>query len=563
MNTEKQSSKTRALTWIAHCLFALGACCTTTFGQVIPEYDLAGAKDPKPDLSFRKENQYKRVHQSSLRFILRGELEKTETFLNEFLSDHSDDAETLYMLGILKGQQGEIQAAESFMRQALAVGLPEGRLIAGPREMLKPLAETELLSALKEKYKRQIVHGPLVGNVTGTSASFWVRTSDEVDIEIVAADPRTHQLVSKSRRAARSRAQDDYTTVASIDGLQPNTEYEYAVWIDGHPRFHKGQQTFRTLARKGNPAKFSIAFGGGAGYVPENERMWDTIGTFDPHAVLLLGDNVYIDDPESVVMQQYTYHRRQSRPEWRKLAARSPVFTIWDDHDFGCNDCWGGPQIAKPFWKKDWVFPIFRQNWANPGYGGGDTQPGCWYKFHIGDVDFIMLDCRYYRTHPKKSPRSMLGPVQLKWLKDQLTNSNGTFKVICSSVPWDFRTKGDSSDTWNGYKKEHEEILGFIDRQKIEGVLLMSADRHRSDAWKISRSGGYDLYEFNSSRLTNQHIHATMEKKGAIFSFNKPQSFGLVTFDTVADDPEVTYEIVDIDGKKPHSITVKRSELRN
>ena len=90
----------------------------------------------------------------------------------------------------------------------------------------------------------------------------------------------------------------------------------------------------------------------------------------------------------------------------------------------------------------------------------------------------------------------------------------------------------------------------------------MSADRHRSDAWKISRPESYDLYDFNSSRLTNQHIHATMKKAGAIFSFNDPQSFGLVTFDTTADDPQVTYEVVDINGKKPHSITVKRSELQ-
>jgi alkaline phosphatase D len=156
----------------------------------------------------------------------------------------------------------------------------------------------------------------------------------------------------------------------------------------------------------------------------------------------------------------------------------------------------------------------------------------------------------------------MLGPVQKKWLKEQLMSAQGTFKVLCSSVPWDFRTKGDSSDTWNGYKEEHEEILSFIEQQDIEGVLLMSADRHRSDAWKISRPNGYDLYEFNSSRLTNQHVHKTMEKAGAIFSYNQPQSFGLVTFDTTATDPQVTYEVVNIDGEKPHSITVKRSELK-
>lgn len=534
------------------------ALATTASSQLIPEYDLGGASKPKPDLSFRKEDQYKRVHQSSLRFILRGELDKTEDFLTGYLRDHPGDAETLYMLGILRGQRGDVVGAEVFMREAIEAGLPDSRLIAGPREVLAPLRQTELVRGLQQKYANRLVHGPLVGSVSGTAASFWVRTLEEVDFVVTVQDARGRQHRS---RPERSKSAEDFTAVVMVDGLQPSVEYEYSVEINGQPCANAAGLKFRTLASKGEPSRFTIAFGGGAGYVPENERMWDTIGSFDPHAILLLGDNVYIDDPESVVMQQYTYQRRQSRPEWRKLTARSPVFTIWDDHDFSTNDSWGGGDIDIPFWKKDWVFPIFRQNWANPGYGGGDVQPGCWYSFPVGDVDFIMLDCRYYRTDPKESPRSMLGSAQKDWLKQQLVAAQGTFKVLCSSVPWDFRTKGDSLDTWNGYKDEHEEILSFIEEKRIEGVVLMSADRHRSDAWKISRPNGYDLYEFNSSRLTNQHVHKTMEKEGAIFSYNKPQSFGLVTFDTTLDDPAVTYEVVNINGEKPHAITVKRSEL--
>ncbi len=528
--------------------------------QEIPDYDLGGASKPGPMLSFKKEDQYKRVHQSSLRFILRNELDKTERFLDQYLENHPDDAETLYMLGILHAQRGNIAHAESLMNQAIAAGLPTGRLVAGPREMFKPLEKTELLQNLMSQHANRLVHGPLVGNVSGSTASFWARTAKESELEVTVTDAVTHLVAGKSQKT-KSKAGEDYTVVVSVSGLKPNTEYDYTMKLDGRDCVADNEQRFRTLPAKGQAGKFVLAFGGGAGYVPQNERMWNTIGSFDPQAILLLGDNVYIDDPESVVMQQYTYHRRQSRPEWRKLTARSPVYTIWDDHDFSCNDSWGGAAIEIPFWKKDWVFPIFRQNWANPGYAGGDALPGCWYTMSIGDVDFIMLDCRYYRTNPKESPRTMLGPVQKKWLKQQLKASNGTFKVICSSVPWDFRTKGNSRDTWNGYKKEHEEILSFIESEEIEGVILMSADRHRSDCWKIARPNGYDLYEFNSSRLTNQHIHPTMEKKGAIFSYNKPQSFGLVTFDTAADDPQVTYEVVNIEGEKPHSITVHRSEL--
>lgn len=527
--------------------------------QLIPSYDLGGASKPRPELRFRDANQYKRVHQSALRFILRGELDKTKKHLDQFLVENPGDAETMYMLAILHGQKGNITEAEAWMERAIDAGLPDDRLIAGPREVMKPLVKTDLFKRLNEKYLHKLVHGPLLGSVSATTASFWMRTSIESDVEVIVSSSETGKEVCRSKKT-KSSASEDFTAVAVVDQLSAGTDYQYSIELNGKPC---ASGTFRTPAPAGEASKFVIAFGGGAGYVPENEKMWNTIGTFDPQAILLLGDNVYIDDPESVAMQQYTYHRRQSRPEWRKLTARSPVFTIWDDHDFSTNDSWGGAEVDKPFWKKDWVFPIFRQNWANPGYGGGDAQPGCWYSFGMGDVDFIMLDCRYYRTNPKESPRSMLGPVQKDWLKKQLAESNATFKVLVSSVPWDFRTKGKSFDTWNGYKEEHEEILSFIETQEIEGVLLMSADRHRSDAWKISRANGYDFYEFNSSRLTNQHIHPTMKKAGAIFSYNKPQSFGLVTFDTTVDDPEVTYEVVNIHGEKPHSITVKRSELQH
>jgi alkaline phosphatase D len=151
--------------------------------------------------------------------------------------------------------------------------------------------------------------------------------------------------------------------------------------------------------------------------------------------------------------------------------------------------------------------------------------------------------------------------VQLEWLKQELTKTTGKFVVVCSSVPWDFRTKGDSLDTWNGYKDEREEIFGFIEEKRIEGVILLSADRHRSDAWKIERKTGYGLYEFSSSRLTNQHVHPRMEEAGAIFSYNELQSFGLVTFDTSVSDPTVKYDVVNIDGDKPFTLDVKRSQL--
>ncbi|MBT4666193.1 MAG: alkaline phosphatase family protein, partial [Opitutae bacterium] len=189
-----------------------------------------------------------------------------------------------------------------------------------------------------------------------------------------------------------------------------------------------------TALKKDAPSdKFTIAFGGGAGYVPPHERMWDTIGAIDPRALLLLGDNVYIDDPKTPEMQLFHYYRRQSQPEWAKLAKKVPIYAIWDDHDFTTNDGWGGPAIEEPSWKRE-VWKIFKENWNNPYYGGGEKQPGCWFDFWIGKVHFVLIDGRYYRESPNGKNPSMLGSAQMKWLKKTLKEP-ATFTVFCTNVP--------------------------------------------------------------------------------------------------------------------------------
>jgi len=317
-----------------------------------------------------------------------------------------------------------------------------------------------------------------------------------------------------------------------------------------------------TSLKKDAPSdKFTIGFGGGSGYVPENERMWDTIGAIEPRALLLLGDNVYIDDPETPEMQRFHYYRRQSQPEWGKLAKTVPIYSIWDDHDFTTNDGWGGPDIEKPSWKRD-VWEIYKENWDNPYYGGGKENPGCWFDFRIGDVHFIMIDGRYYRESPKDESPSMLGPVQMKWLKKTLTKKPATFTVICNNVPMAPKVKPGSKDTWDGYPEERTEIYQYIADQKIPGVVILSADRHRSDAYKVDTEikGMYPLFEFSSSRLTNQHVHKIIDH--SLFGYNAKQSFGRIDFDLTIEDPTVKYTIINIDGKEIHDLTVKLSQLR-
>ena len=357
---------------------------------------------------------------------------------------------------------------------------------------------------------------------------------------------------------AESDADEDYTAIATLHGLRPSTRYRYDVLVDGRSELGPGHPLFKTAPHRGEPARFEVGFGGGAGYVPRNERMWETISARDLQAFLFLGDNVYVDLPETPNgLHHYTYYRRQSGKEFRRLVAGTAIYAIWDDHDSATDDVWLGPYLDRPPWKLP-SLQHFRRNWVNPGYGS-QSWPATWFRFSIGDVEFFMLDGRFYRTNPFGQSPTMLGPDQKGWLLEGLRQSVATFKVLVSPVPWSFNTKGDAVDTWNGFRRERNEIFGFLAENRIDGVVLLSADRHRSDARRIERPVGYPLYEFESSRLTNEAVHRLVP--GALFAYNEKQSFGLLTFDMTRQDPTVTFQIISIDGEAVGEITLRRSDL--
>ena len=384
--------------------------------------------------------------------------------------------------------------------------------------------------------------------------SVWVRTAREATVQFKVHS--SGSLVASSAESQTSR-DADYTAQMRIAGLVPATNYHYEILVDG-AKMEVENAKFTTHPLDGKPGVFSIGFGGGAAFVPKWETMWDTIVRHDLAAFLMLGDNVYIDDPKHLLTGRYCYYRRQSRPEWRRFTASTSVYTIYDDHDFGTNDCAPGPEIDKPAWKRA-VWNTFRQNWINPSYGGGEDQPGCWCDFYIGDVHFILLDGRYYRT---LRPRpSMLGPVQMGWLLDTLKSSRGTFKILASPVPWSKGVKPGNADTWDGFAGEREQIFSFLEENQINGVMLVSADRHRSDLRVTKRPNGYDLYEFESSRLTNRHTHKIVETPGLIWGYNDTCSFGLIRFDTTQADPSTRFEVIAINGQRIHSHKLRLSQL--
>lgn len=413
---------------------------------------------------------------------------------------------------------------------------------------LTEIADDPEFKKLVKKHGLQLFSGPTLGCVTDSSARFWVRTAGPAEVQVISG--------AQKSPVVKTAADKDYTALIDITGLKPSTEYSYDVLVDGTSALKGDKPKFSTFPSAGQKAAFSVGFGGCARYNPPLEGMWDVIASYSPEAFLFLGDNVYIDRPDSRTKQRVHYYRRQLRPEYQRLTASTGIYAIYDDHDLGNDDAVGGPDRFKPDWKFQ-AWKVFRENWNNPAYAGGDEQPGCWFDFSIGDVDFFMLDNRYYRSF---GDGTMLGPVQKEWLLSKLKASKATFKVIASGTLWTEHADKRGKDSWWGVKEEREEIFSLIDREKLGGVILLSSDRHRTDVYKIERPEGYDLYEFETGKITNEHTHNLNPK--ALFSYNEGNFFGLLKFDLTKDDPELTFQCINQDKEVVYELPLKHSQLQ-
>jgi alkaline phosphatase D len=499
---------------------------------------------------------YKRRGQRAMLELTNGNIDDAIRYCQDLLKNDPNDLEAMFNLATALAQQNKIDEAIKIVNESVDKGLPFERYIVGPKDILKPLVSSEEFKNISSHKEINLIHGPMLGKVTDHSASFWVRTAKEDDVQIYVG---TSSSMSKHlySKIIKAKAENDYTAVINIDGLDADSYYFYDVLINGKPA-EKEIHMFKTFPQKGSANNFSIIFGGGAGYVPENARIFKTILKHRPIASLWMGDNVYINIPQDPnAVHYYTYYRKHSMPEFRRLVSSTSNYAIWDDHDAATDDCWLGPYKDKPSWKMP-LLENFKENWVNP-YNGTEEWPGTYFNFVIGDVEIFMLDGRIYRTNPWADNPTMLGPAQKEWLLNSLKKSTAIFKVIASPVPWSFESKKGAKDTWNGFHDERNEIFDFLSDNKIDGVFLISADRHRSDAWKIERDHDYPLYEFMSSRLTNQHTHPL--EPGALFGYNEKPSFGKLTFNTKTSDPSVTYDIYNIDNEKIQSLILTKSML--
>jgi hypothetical protein len=85
----------------------------------------------------------------------------------ELAKADSDDPETHFVRMMLALKQDDTRSAVKWARAALGAGLPFARLVAGPRDLLAPLYETDAFKSWAAEHEElALLHGPMLGSVT-------------------------------------------------------------------------------------------------------------------------------------------------------------------------------------------------------------------------------------------------------------------------------------------------------------------------------------------------------------------------------------------------------------
>ncbi len=356
--------------------------------------------------------------------------------------------------------------------------------------------------------------GPMVGATAMRQAKIWVQGNSNGTAAIEYWDLAAPTSVQRSK-PVKLEEDTDYVAQFTLGLLEPGRSYGYRVMMSG-----KEQKVPQTLAFKTqplwqwrtDPPSWKMVFGSCSydnealydrpgrpyGGPPENKRIFDAMANQQPDLTLWGGDYLYFrevdEDSESGLRHRWRYAR--SIAEQQGLLRTGSHLAIWDDHEFGPNDANSSYRF------KGEALTLFKRYWPNASYGLPET-PGTFGNHRFNEAEIFMLDNRYHRDSDKlqSDDKSKLGAAQLRWLKNALLASVAPIKIIAAGSQ--ITNEVNRWESWERFPKERADILKFLVDHKIDGVILLTGDRHFTELLKTDRPGTYPLYELTCSPLTS------------------------------------------------------------
>tara|TARA_S200000501_G_C20796580_1_gene732044 strand:+ start:27 stop:1364 length:1338 start_codon:yes stop_codon:yes gene_type:complete len=415
--------------------------------------------------------------------------------------------------------------------------------------------------------------GPMVGYSTMQEVLLWVQTTEKAKVHFEYYEISNSKVKFKTKQI-ETTMKNGFVAKLIADHIKPGKKYNYDLFINGikiHRDYVMKFQTQQLWKWRTDPPKVSFAIGS-CNYVNEPEfdrpgrpygsnfKIFNSINNKNPDFMLWLGDNIYLRETDwnsrTGFINRYSHSR--AHPELQQLLASTHHYATWDDHDYGPNNSDGS------FWLKKTSSEIFKLFWGNPNYdvigNGGITG-----FFQWGDLDFFLLDNRYYRTSNKNftESRQMLGNVQIEWLINALSFSQAPFKFIV--IGGQVLSTGAVYENYSTFAAERKFLLNKIREAKVEGVIFLNGDRHHTVLSKMQENENfYPMYDLTCSPLTagtndDDESYNTYAIKETLVGVH---NFGILNVTGPANDRELKIGIYDKDGQEIWIKSIKSNELK-
>lgn len=413
--------------------------------------------------------------------------------------------------------------------------------------------------------------GPMLGYAQMMEVLLWVQTTKEAKVQIrywETGDPKNR----KETAVVSTIPEEAFTAKLVADQVEPGKKYEYEVLINWKKVALPYPLEFQTQSLwqwRTDPPDFKIALGSCA-YInePEYDRpgtpyggdyhIFTSIHKMQPDAMLWLGDNTYLREVDwhsrTGILGRFTHSR--SLPELQPLLASTNHYAIWDDHDFGPDNS------DRSFIHKDLTLEAFRLFWGNPSFGL-PGQKGITSHFQFNDIDFFLLDNRYYRSpdNRKTGKKTMMGEAQLEWLIDALVNSQAPFKMV--AIGGQVLNTAEVHETYIHYHSEERDyLLRRIEEEDIKGVVFLTGDRHFTELSHYENAAGNSVYDLTVSPLTSGFVEEVTENNELRVEETTvtQRNFGILEFTGPRTERVMNIAIYNNDGEEVWSKEIMNNE---
>lgn len=341
-----------------------------------------------------------------------------------------------------------------------------------------------------------IVQGPTDENRT----QFSVVHEHLADFLFIVEDSLGNLIECDRVTSFRPEGQKKAVTQVFVSSLRPYEDYSLLL-KDPVTGVVVDRRFFRTLPDDSAPLKFAICSCMDDDF--HEPLIWRDLLQKSPDVIFFIGDSTYADSELGGLLyaDPATLWRRfcEARATLEIYFSQRliPVFSVWDDHDFGGNDI---DSTSYPFVRESQqnFLTFFPQD---PTYCSFlERGPGIASAFRFRRHLIFLLDDRSFRQKKKSRDRyAHWGKDQEDWLMNLLADHDGSCWIMNGTQIFPALIFKES------VSGDHPvQLSGFLSRLKQAGkkVIFASGDVHYSEISRVESARlGYETYEITSSSI--------------------------------------------------------------